>query len=230
MDYDQYGFGFGISNVISGGKGQRAKHSPRCYESHAPLAIGDYKIYGGSCSRPIVKDADIYVGFDHSMSFSGGNYPWTEGTEFLYHITDMAAPKDADSFMKLIEYLKQCLCIGKKVHIGCIGGHGRTGTVLAALVSHMTGEKHATDYVRKHYCKKAVESKSQIAFLKDHFGITPAKPTKEYAASTWKQPRTSDDFYTPKAKGRVLQADKKEFIISPMGANDIWGTFLDSDI
>jgi hypothetical protein len=227
MKHDQFGFGFHESaSPIT------TKVIRRCFEDHKALKVGKYEIYGGSCSHPIVKDADIYVGFDHSMSFRGGNYPWEDGDEFLYPITDMAAPKDADSFMKLIEYLKQCLCIGKKVHIGCIGGHGRTGTVMAALVAHMTGEKDATTYVREHYCKKAVESKSQIAFLKKHFGITPAKPTKDYAPSMWKSARKSDDFYSgkKKAKGKIARANKKEFVVSPMGANDIWGTYLDNEI
>lgn len=236
MKHDQFGFGFGRTGELSttsGGRGVgKSTTFRRCYEDHKPLTIGDHKIYGGSCARPIVKDADIYVGFDHSMSFTGGNYPWEEGAEFLYPITDMAAPKDAASFKKLIEYLATNLEGGKKIHIGCIGGHGRTGTVLAALVAHMTGEKDATAYVRKHYCKKAVESKSQIAFLKKHYGITPAKPTKDYSASTWKSGRTSDDFYKKpaKGKGKVLRAEKEEFTISPMGANDIWGAFLEEEL
>jgi hypothetical protein len=229
MKHDQFGFGFHESaSPIT------TKVIRRCFEDHKALKVGKYEIYGGSCSRPIVKDADIYVGLDHSMSFSGSNYPWEDNhtVEFQYLITDMAAPKDPASFKKLIHYLAAELTAGKKVHVGCIGGHGRTGTVLSALVKVMTGEADATTYVREHYCKKAVESKSQIAFLKKHFGITPAKPTKDYAPSMWKNARKPGDFYSgkKKAKGKIARANKKEFVVSPMGANDIWGTYLDNEI
>ena len=38
----------------------------RCYESHPPLPIVDHNghtrfVYGGSCSKPIHDDADVYV-------------------------------------------------------------------------------------------------------------------------------------------------------------------------
>lgn len=150
----------------------------RCYVTHPALIVGETKIYGGSCSSPIIKDADVYVGFDSSMTRTFRQYPWEQGTEFLYRITDMAAPDDIESFKKLIDFLMYALADGKKVHCGCIGGHGRTGTVFAALVAAATGEKDAITYVRKHYCKKAVESASQVAFLHKHFGIKEVKGYK----------------------------------------------------
>lgn len=147
----------------------------RCYETHPPLPIkaGDkeYLIYGGSCGYPIVEDADIYVGFDYSMKKSPMAYPWEEGESFQYLIQDMHAPSDPVSFKHLISWLADQLVAGKKVHLGCIGGHGRTGLVLAALVTFMTGEKDSITYVRKNYCVKAVESASQVRFLHQHFGI-----------------------------------------------------------
>lgn len=154
----------------------------RCYETHPAMPIGEFKIYGGSCAYPVVKDADIYVGFDHSLYKTDKAYPWVEGESFLYPIMDMHAPADPASFMKLIEWLAVQLAANKKIHLGCIGGHGRTGTVLAALVKHMTGNVNAIEYVRKNYCEKAVESASQIKFLNQHFGIASAEPTKGHHA------------------------------------------------
>ena len=40
---------------------------------------------------------------------------------------------------------------------------------LAAVVSAF-GEKDAINYVRTHYCKRAVESDAQVEFLGRHFG------------------------------------------------------------
>lgn len=153
--------------------------SERCYHKHPPLKIGEHLIYGGSCSSPVVQDADVYVGFDSGIRRSAMAYPWTKGTEFLYRIQDMHAPDDPASFLQLIAYLAEQLQAGKRVHIGCVGGHGRTGTVLAALVTHMTGEKDSISYVRRHYCKKAVESAEQVRFLSKHFGITPTDGYKK---------------------------------------------------
>lgn len=52
-----------------------------------------------------------------------------------------------------------------KVQIGCIGGHGRTGTILACLAlfasdGKMT-PKEAIDFVREAYCDKAIEKPIQ---------------------------------------------------------------------
>ena len=66
-----------------------------------------------------------------------------------------------------------------RLHCGCIGGHGRTGTFLAALVTEMSGEKDSISYVRDNYCHRAVESTCQIDFLAEHFGITKVAHAKK---------------------------------------------------
>lgn len=151
----------------------------RCYESHKPLPIGDYLLYGGNCQNPVVTDADIYVGFDFITRRGPKTYPWNSGEEFYYPIPDMGVPASLDDFDKLLEYLELQLIAGKKVHIGCFGGHGRTGLVMAALVTRMTGEVDSIQYVRDNYCGKAVESDEQIAWLVNNFGITSRKPVKK---------------------------------------------------
>ena len=155
----------------------------RCADNHPPLVIGDYKIYGGSCSNPVIDDADVYVGLDYSMKKSTKAYPWREGESFLFPIQDMHCPSDPVEFDNLINWLSVQLVAGKKVHVGCIGGHGRTGTVFAALVKVMTGEKDAITYVREHYCKKVVESDEQVDFLVKHYGIKKVEGHKSWGTS-----------------------------------------------
>ncbi|MEE8566792.1 MAG: hypothetical protein V3S76_03525 [Candidatus Bipolaricaulota bacterium] len=150
-------------------------YAPRCYESHGPMPIGDHYIYGGSCIHPKIIDADIYVGLDYGMAEHLESYPWMNGDAFKFEIPNMKVPDDFTQFSMLIDWLHAALLDGAKVHVGCIGGHGRTGIVLAALVKQMTGQKRAIHYVRKHYCKKAVETKEQIVWLSKQYGITPAK-------------------------------------------------------
>ena len=43
-----------------------------CYHSHPPLKLPgtELVIYGGSCISPVVKDADVYIGFDAGMTFT----------------------------------------------------------------------------------------------------------------------------------------------------------------
>jgi hypothetical protein len=55
---------------------------------------------------------------------------------------------------------------GERVEIGCLGGHGRTGTALACLaVLTGTPPGDAVAWVRAAYCEKAVETDEQRAFV-----------------------------------------------------------------
>lgn len=64
---------------------------------------------------------------------------------------------------KIIEYLKA----GKKVEIGCFGGHGRTGTVAACLLGIVEGisGEDAIVQLRTRYCDHTVEGKAQEQFV-----------------------------------------------------------------
>jgi hypothetical protein len=144
-----------------------------CYHSHPKLLVGGGHLYGGSCISPIITDADIYVGLDSGMRVQHYN-PWERQTpveQFLYPITDMSVPTSSKTFIALVDYLCNQLQQGKHIHAGCIGGHGRTGTLFSAIFKVLTDDKDAISTVRKLYCKKAVESSEQAAFLHKHFGI-----------------------------------------------------------
>jgi hypothetical protein len=155
----------------------------KCALSHPALVIGDHKIWGGSCVAPAITDCDVYIGFDRGMGLTAKRFPWTSGHEFLFPIPDMGVPATVPTFRALVKWTAQQLEEGLKVHCGCIGGHGRTGTFLAALVKEMTGNEDAIEYVREHYCKKAVESNEQIAFLVKNFGIKSTKANKVWSHS-----------------------------------------------
>lgn len=218
---------------------------PRCYHSHPALPLKDgLVIFGGSCSHPAVDDADVYVGFDYSQGFNPRSYPWNEGVWFNFPIVDMKPPSNPKEFSNLIDWLILQLSAKKKVHIGCIGGHGRTGTVMAALVARFLGVKDAIAYVRKNYCEKAVESQSQIDFLVKHFGVSPAEPSKAKAPSGGSS--QSDLFYSrygskapaltkpvsakeplpAKAKAKMTLSSSSSSDIKPMkvsGVPMLWG-------
>lgn len=57
-------------------------------------------------------------------------------------------------------------CEGERVEIGCIGGHGRTGTILACMAVLAGYEPNdAIALARTKYCTKAVETSGQEAWV-----------------------------------------------------------------
>ena len=154
----------------------------RCYESHPELKFTgkdgkEYKITGGSCITPF-DGYDVYIGLDLGMSVSEIQYPWVKGVEFLYPISDHRAPKESVDFKLMITWIAGQLKAKKSIHVGCLGGHGRTGLVFAALYREMTGKTDAIQYVRKHYCDRVIESKEQVKYLMQHYGVDKAEPSK----------------------------------------------------
>lgn len=159
----------------SGGDKSR-KFKARCYETHPAFEIAPgVDVYGGSCLNPAWK-ADVYVGFDRGMRLDARSMPWNGPSQVLYEIIDRKAPKSKTEFKSLLKWLEKVLADGKTLHMGCIGGHGRTGTVLAALRYTMTGDKGSMHAVRENYCKKAIETAEQVKFLQDMFGLDPVEP------------------------------------------------------
>lgn len=196
----------------------------RCYTTHKPLKLPntDVVIYGGSCSTPTVNDADVYIGFDLSMSLSKRSYPWNKGHEIYFRVQDMGVPSDAAEYKKLVQWTKKKLDAGQKVHAGCIGGHGRTGMFLAALVS-LYGEKDAIKYVRENYCKKAVEAQSQVDFLGTIFGVIPAAPTKGSFTSMSKKNYAVYDHEFEETSDSSSQPEVTRSFFPLTGEKGIWG-------
>lgn len=205
---------------------------PRCHTTHKPIKLGNGEILGAACGSPR-EGYDIYIGFDYGMKFKHQLFPWDKTAdpivEFQYHITDMCAPKSPKEFKKMLNWCAEQLEDGKKIHIGCIGGHGRTGTFLAALISlypDLTDDP--IQWVRDNHCKKAVESASQIKFLAKHFGCKTAEPTKGF--SNLGTPKTRDyskgtDDWAPYRTGKPLQRQKhlKTTISCVSKKGSIWG-------
>src|SRR5687767_9716852 len=125
------------SNVVIAARPIMAK---KCHEEHPVLSFGKGEFMGASCIHPRDK-FDIYIGFDENMTKVDRWLPWLpqllrRKQEILFPIRDMSVPpaKQVDNFKKLVTWTAAQLKKGKKVHAGCIGGHGRTGLFLAALI------------------------------------------------------------------------------------------------
>jgi len=96
------------------------------------------------------------------------NYPMDIPVLYV-PVEDYGAPtvEDMDLIIKFIEYHTSR---DKEVVVSCIGGHGRTGTVLSVWAG-LNGIENPIEYIRKHYCKCAVESKEQEEFVEEYLKL-----------------------------------------------------------
>lgn len=79
---------------------------------------------------------------------------------------DFGLPADTVAVRKSLMALIHRARSGERVEVGCLGGHGRTGTALACLAvltGHPAGD--AVNWVRRNYCSEAVETPEQEAFV-----------------------------------------------------------------
>jgi protein-tyrosine phosphatase len=79
---------------------------------------------------------------------------------------DFGVPTDLIQVTITLRSLLERAGQGQAVEIGCIGGHGRTGTALAclAILSGLPGEE-AVAWIRDQYCSEAVETAEQADFV-----------------------------------------------------------------
>jgi hypothetical protein len=181
----------------------------KCYESHPPLKLGDTEIYGGAAHAPVPSGVDIYVSLQDGSSCGKPSDPWDKVVEVRYPIHDGKVPTNLPRFKSLVTWLCTQLHAGKKIHVGCIGGHGRTGLLLAAVTAEFLGKKDAIQYVRDNYCKRAVESTAQVDFLVAHYGVSPVSASRDdYKASSFYHPPKD------KAKGKKISRNFDEYIQS----------------
>lgn len=103
---------------------------------------------------------------------------------------------------------------GEMVEIGCIGGHGRTGTILAIMyIASAEGKvngKEAYKFVKKTYCEHAIESEIQEWYI-DYAAAywygheMPEKPKVKAGGNGWCQ---ITDHYAMMLRGHQKCADK----------------------
>jgi protein-tyrosine phosphatase len=82
---------------------------------------------------------------------------------------DMSPPSLRFPFWKyIIEKIESFSNENMDVLVTCIGGHGRTGTFLTAILmeKYRCTAASAIKFVRKEYCRRAIETESQLGYLK----------------------------------------------------------------
>lgn len=169
------------------GRGRKGSQSgvvmgPRCHDSHPALKVGGGTLLGGNCrDHKRHEHVDLYVALDPSQQhpyFEPDRDFWDIPVSVYYPIQNMKVPTNVEKFAALIGLIRKVLSGGGTVHVGCIGGHGRTGLVLAAVVACEGITDDPIAWVREHYCKKAVESREQEGFLAVNYDC-PLPPPKK---------------------------------------------------
>lgn len=136
-------------------------------------------VYGTSLSRASHREQTP----DFALYLDGG---WkAEGMAIMLPWRDYGLPAVSDGMARYaINEAFAWAKAGAFVEIGCIGAHGRTGTVLACMALLADPELTAAEacaFVRTAYCNHAIETREQEwwveCFEADQKGLpTPAKP------------------------------------------------------
>lgn len=157
--------------------------------SHKVLRVLNGQISGGKSYKQadksdmwIILDSGVLDDYIEVLDTGGIIESVTYHTRMIiFPIQDRKIPKNMSTFDTILEEMYEYLKDGKRVHISCIGGHGRTGTVIGCFLGKYC--KDITDpvaYIRKEYCKKAVETYEQHCLVNKYAKI--AKPDyREYA-------------------------------------------------
>ena len=149
-----------------------------------PFRIGPYTVYASS-SRDVRFNAQgIYTPKDLAFHLAPGAWsrvrdvkaaPFSEentrvqtmkdglGRAIRYVWWDDMGTLEQDRLKSLVDEAHRALERGETVEVGCIGGHGRTGTFLAALlvkIEQLSGDE-AVKRVKETYCPDAIETPEQ---------------------------------------------------------------------
>jgi hypothetical protein len=103
---------------------------------------------------------------------------------------DFGVPREHEAADRQISETWRQAQEGKRVEVACIGGHGRTGTVLAcmAVLAGIPADE-AVRWVRNQYCERAVQEPSQEYWMErfaERQASQPAQPanaTRQIKAS-----------------------------------------------
>lgn len=94
--------------------------------------------------------------------------PRDRGSIIIYPWEDWGVPESMPCLRRALTWLLKQIGDGKVVEVGCMGGHGRTGTALACmLVLQGLTAKRAINRIWSDYCEEAIETQRQIEFIKD---------------------------------------------------------------
>lgn len=175
-DWDDWGYGYGVYSgtaTTTAGTKTGTKTTPtyqkcRHYAPESKIVLAEgIEIYPSSMSNK--RSEEDLKAFTPDFGLYA-DYGWRPAWRNEYVVfPDFGIPTYTDLAIEQINAaIVRAADLNQKVEIGCIGGHGRTGTMLACMkiwASHRVGEpmepKDAIDWVHKNYCSHAIEGDQQ---------------------------------------------------------------------
>jgi Protein-tyrosine phosphatase len=190
--WDGYGgYGGTVGGMVGGTYISKCSHKPfRAFALKTKPGRGGWEVYVGTkayCTPELEEmDFDIILNCAGSGSVLpnhkipmpwGKKYEHLNAKEIQLDWPDFGIPIiKLDFWGELLKHIKQHK---SKVLIFCMGGHGRTGTALAALmIADGYQPQVAKDWIWKNYCRKAIESTGQEAYLDRIFDYYSRKQKK----------------------------------------------------
>ena len=148
-----------------------------------PIKVGEYTIYAGAHRDLKAEDMD---GMDVIMPLLQDIPPMRFGYPYRIIAAPLVdyggVPPEWEQFLK--EIVIPLLAGGNKILTYCMGSHGRTGCMLASLISILETAEQTPDPIaatRERHCKKAVESLAQAKAIYALRGQElPAEYVKEF--------------------------------------------------
>jgi hypothetical protein len=145
--------------------------APERHDHRTPLPLIDGStVYGVTFladdpyRREVAPTFGLYLDDRWSPPWSHDHVDWP----------DFGLPTDTQALGAALQELHDRARTGERVELGCLGGHGRTGTALACLaVLASTPASEAVSWVRASYCRSAVETAAQEAFV---LAFDPIRP------------------------------------------------------
>jgi hypothetical protein len=124
---------------------------------------------------------------DWGLYFDWGWHPWWRAEHIDW--PDYGVPSAWNVAIEQILTSIEKVQAGLKVEVGCIGAHGRTGTMLAVVNVILGCEpKAAINHVRTHHCEHAIESERQewwVSWVHAQLTGTECPPMPEHKPKTY---------------------------------------------
>lgn len=177
--------------VTKGGPTGPVVHPIKCSHVRQRIKMGKYEItasgsmdVGMHVPRPY-PDLGVYLAQSWEYKLIDGdsdimNYGVKDFSigkpEFLYPFLLVDWPDGGTISTQLLDQLVVFIIDkmqhGKKVDIGCMGGHGRTGTLLACVLGSIEdmGVSGSVNKLRRIYCSQAVETVAQVKLVQTYLG------------------------------------------------------------
>jgi hypothetical protein len=132
---------------------------------------GKGKLTGGK-NKTQKDTADLYIALNdyENPIDSFGKLRFTKQRVITFFFADGGTPLDTNKLTTILNVVHEYIIKGKHVHIHCIGGHGRTGTIIACYIGKYTNIENPIEWVRENYCEKAIETTKQHNFIVSYTG------------------------------------------------------------